>query len=72
MEEAWTKRNFFAQKLSNLGPVLNKLMQLEHATKGVWGAEPPSHWANFVILQKKNSNFIAISFTFHMFLKPYE
>ena len=29
-------QNYFAQKLSNLGPVLNKLMQLERITKGAW------------------------------------
>ena len=33
---------FFAQKLSNLGPVLNKLMQLKRFTDGGLGAEPPA------------------------------
>ena len=36
-EEAQPKRKFFAQKLSNLGPVLNKPMQLKNIPKGAWG-----------------------------------
>ena len=32
----------FAQKLSNLGLVLNKLMQLERVTDRGLGAEPPT------------------------------
>ena len=45
------KVNFFAQKLSNLGPVLKKLMQPKRITEGTWegigvargaqGARPP-------------------------------
>ena len=31
------KVNFFTQKLCNLGPVLNKLMQLKRITEGAWG-----------------------------------
>ena len=33
-EEEQTKRKFFAQKLSDLGSVLNKLMQLKRVTNG--------------------------------------
>ena len=36
------KENFFAQKLSNLGSVLNKLMQLMHITEWAWGAKAPA------------------------------
>ena len=36
------KVNFLAQKLSNLGPVLNKLMLLKRITEGAWGAGPPA------------------------------
>ena len=37
-------QNIWAQKLSNLGPVLNKLMQLKRITEGAWGGreEPPA------------------------------
>ena len=34
------KLNFLAQKLSNLSPMLNKLMQFKRITEGAWGAEP--------------------------------
>ena len=34
--------NFFAQKLSNLGSVMNELMQLKRITERAWGAEPPT------------------------------
>ena len=40
-----TKVNFFAQKFSYIGPMLNKLMQLKCITKGGQGgggAEPPA------------------------------
>ena len=33
-------KNFFAQKLSNLDPILNKLMQLQRVTDGDQGVEP--------------------------------
>ena len=35
-------KNIFAQKLSNLGLVLNKLMKLERVTDRGLGAEPPT------------------------------
>ena len=39
-------------KLSNLGPVLNKLMQLKRITEGAWG-RASNRWAIFVILRHK-------------------
>ena len=65
---------FFSQKLSDLGPVLNKLMQLKHVTdghshsirSGAWG-HSPCRCAIFVILQQKNSNFKAILITLRTF-----
>ena len=54
---------FFVRKLSNLGPVLNKPMQLKRVTEG---AEPPAAgW--FLAIFGKNSNFNAISITFRTF-----
>ena len=49
-ERSWTKSKiFFAQKLSNLGPMLNKLMQLKRITKG---CRDSSRWAIFVNLRQ--------------------
>ena len=50
----------FAQKLSNLGLLLNKLMQLERVTDRRLGTEPPNYWAIF-------SNFHGILITFRTF-----
>ena len=47
---------FFAQKLSNLGPVMNKTMQLKRVTEG---SEPPAA-AWFLQFCVKNSDFIDI------------
>ena len=57
----------FAQKLSNLGLLLNKLMQFERVTDRGLGTEPPNYWAVFEILQHKNSNFNGILITFRTF-----
>ena len=57
----------FEQKLSNLGLLLNKLMQLERVTDRGLGTEPPNHWAMFEILQHKNSDFNGILITFRTF-----
>ena len=62
---------FFPQKLSNLGPLLNKLLQLKRITEGVWG-QSPQPLGDFCDLAGKNSDFNAISITFHTFWKPYE
>ena len=56
---------------ANLGPVLNKLMQLMRVTERAWGIEPPTA-GQFLWFCGKNSNFNAISITFCKFLKPYE
>ena len=45
-------RIFFAQKLSNLGPVLNKLMQLKRVTESL-GSRASNRWTIFVILRQK-------------------
>ena len=37
-----SKAKFFTQKFSNLGPVLNKLMQLKRITERELRAEPPA------------------------------
>ena len=58
-------------QLFNLGPVLNKLMQLKRITKGGLGAELPVA-GQFLCFCGKNSNFNTISMTFRPFLKPYE
>ena len=42
----------FAQKLSNLGPVLNKLMQLRRIKRGP-GGKASSRWLSFVFLRQK-------------------
>ena len=57
----------FAQKLSNLSLLLNKLMQLERVTDRGLGTEPPNYWAMFEILQHKNSNFNGILIAFRTF-----
>ena len=62
---------FFQQKLSNLGPVLNELVQLKRITKEVWG-QIPKPLDDFRDFAGKNSNFNAISIIFYTFLKPYE
>ena len=43
---------FFPQKLSNLGPMQNKLLQLKRIIEGV-GGRTPSRWVIFVILREK-------------------
>ena len=50
------KGMFFAQKLSNLGPVLNKPLLLKRVTEG---AEPPAA-GRFLQFCGKNCNFKAI------------
>ena len=69
-----TKSKLFAPRLSDLGFLLNKLMQLKRVTNGGivpkcivtvdggLGAKPPapSLWPIFVILQPKRSNFYVI------------
>ena len=64
-------QNFFVQKLSNLGPVLNKPMRLKRITEGAWGEslQPLSDFWDFAA---KNSDINAISITFRTFLKSYE
>ena len=42
----------FAQKLFNLGPVLNKLMQLKRIIRGP-GGKASSRWLSFVVLRQK-------------------
>ena len=44
------KGMFFPQKLSNLGPVLNKPLLLKRVTEG---AEPPAAGRFFAILRQK-------------------
>ena len=51
---ATTKSKFLHKKLSNLGPVLNKLMQLKRISKRP-GGRVPSRWANFVILRQQTA-----------------
>ena len=58
----------FAQKLSDLGPVLNKPLQLKRVTER---AELPAA-GRFLRFGGKNSNFNAISITFRNFKKPYQ
>ena len=65
------KENFFPRKLSNLGPLLSKLMQLKHVTEGVWG-QSPQPLGDFRDFAGKNNNFNAISITFCTFLKSYK
>ena len=77
--EGWAKSNFFAQKWSDLGSVLNKLMQqLERVTNGgviikyivtVYGGLGRAHsrLAIFVILQLKRSNFYVSLIAFRTF-----
>ena len=62
---------FFAQKLSNLGPVLNKPMQLKRTAEGAWG-QSPQLLGDFCDFAAKNCDLSAISITFRAFLKPYE
>ena len=47
---------FFPQKLSNLGPMLNKLLQLKRIIEGVWGqkSQPLDDFCDFA---GKNSDF---------------
>ena len=46
------QKKIFLTKLSDLGPELNKPMQLKCITGGP-GDEPPSRWVIFVILRQK-------------------
>ena len=62
------KKNFFARKLSHLGPMINRSMQLKRITEG---GRDSSHYVIFVIL-RQNNDFNPISIAFHTFLKPYE
>ena len=58
------KVNFFAQKLSNLDPVLKKLMQFKRITEGAWGSEPLADFCHFAA---KSSDFNANSIIFARF-----
>ena len=67
LKSSKTKVIFLAQNLCNLGFVLNKLMQLERVTDWGLGGGAPNHWAMFVILQHKSSDFNGILIIFSTF-----
>ena len=64
------KNNIVCSKIVS-GTALNKLVQLKHITQRGLGAYP-LQLGNFYNLLGKNSQFSAISNTFHTFLDPFE
>ena len=56
LKEEGLNKFFFAQKLYNLGPVLNKVVQLKRITEWAWG-QSPQPLGNFYNFASKTSNF---------------